>query len=460
MEGRILIVDDLASNRILLKARLAAAHYEVLPAPSRAGAAAAAAALQPDLAIVDLGAPEEVALELLRVLKAQPATAGIALVALIPRPDVALRRAALEAGADDVLARPADPAPLLARIRRLMRARHREAELGLREDTCASLGFAEAAPAFDGPGAIALVAARPEASVALRTAIAPYLRGQVEVVRPGQLLDDPRPGAATPDVYVIAADLGGHHEGLRLIAELRSRARGRSAGVVAVTAKGDGEAEVAALDLGADDVIEEPVDALELVLRLRAQLRRKARADRLRRQLSDGLRLAVTDPLTGLPNRRSAQVRLAQIAERAAWSGRPFAVMVLDLDRFKQVNDGWGHGAGDAVLVEVARRLAATLRAEDLVARLGGEEFLVVMPDTTEADAGRAAERLRRAIEAEPFPLPGGDGALRLTVSIGVALATTPAEASVEALVGIADRALYSAKADGRNQVTFGRTAA
>jgi two-component system cell cycle response regulator len=460
LEGRILIVDDLASNRILLKARLAAAHYEVLPAPSRAAAAAAAAALRPDLVIVDLGAPEEVALELLRTLKAQPATAEIALVALTPRPDAALRRAALEAGADDVLARPADPASLLARIRRLMRARHREAELGLREDTCAVLGFAEAAPAFDGPGAIALVAARPETAVALRTAIAPHLRDHVEVIRAGQLLEDPRPGATTPDVYVIASDLGSRHDGLRLIAELRSRTRGRSAGVVAVTAPGDGAGEVAALDLGADDVIEEPVDALELVLRLRAQLRRKARADRLRRQLSDGLRLAVTDPLTGLPNRRSALARLAQIAERAAQSGRPFAVMVLDLDRFKLVNDGWGHGAGDAVLVEAARRLATTLRAEDLVARLGGEEFLVVMPDTTEADAGRAAERLRRAIAAEPFPLPGGDGALGLTVSVGVALAATPADASVEALVGIADRALYCAKADGRNQVTFGRTAA
>ncbi|MDH3262383.1 MAG: diguanylate cyclase [Paracoccaceae bacterium] len=455
MEGRILIADDLATNRILLKAKLASTRYEVLLAPSRAEAAALAAATRPDLVIVDLGAPAEAALALVQTLKAQPATAEIALIALTPRPDAALRRAALEAGADDALARSADEAPLLARIRGLMRARNREAELGLREETCAELGFAEAAPAFEGPGVIALVAARPETAVAWRTAIAPRLRDHVEVIHADRLLDDPRAGAAAPDVYVIAADLAGQHDGLRLIAELRSRARGRAAGVVAVTAPGDGAGEVAALDHGADDVIEEPVDPVEMVLRLRAQLRRKARTDRLRRQLSDGLRLAMTDPLTGLSNRRSALVRLARIAERAARTGQPFAVMVLDLDRFKRVNDGWGHGAGDAVLVEAARRLAGALRAEDLVARLGGEEFLVVMPDTTEADAGRAAERLRRAIEAEAFPLPDGDRALELTVSIGVALAGAPADTSVEALVGIADRALYTAKADGRNQVTF-----
>lgn len=452
MEGRILIADDLVSNRILLRSRLAAAHYDVLLTPSRAEAAALAAAARPDLVIVDGGAPASGALALVRALKADPATAEIGVFVLLPRADAARCRAALEAGADDALARRPHAGPLLARIRRLMRARNGEAELGLRGETAAALGFAETAPAFEAPerpATVALVAARPETAEDWRAAIAPQLRDRIVVLGPGQLHDD----GAAPDVFVIATDLGRRHEGLRLITELRSRARGRTAGLLAVTAAEDREAEIAALDLGADDVLSEPLDPAELVLRLRAQLRRKARADRLRRQVSDGLRLAVTDPLTGLSNRRSALSRLGRIAERAAGYGRPFAVMLLDLDRFKRVNDGWGHGAGDAVLVEAARRLAGALRAEDLVARFGGEEFLVAMPDTGPAEAAGAAERLRRAIEAAPFALPRTDRRLALTVSIGVAVSEGGCEAA--ALITGADRALYAAKAEGRNRIAI-----
>jgi two-component system cell cycle response regulator len=136
--------------------------------------------------------------------------------------------------------------------------------------------------------------------------------------------------------------------------------------------------------------------------------------------------------------------------------------MLLDLDRFKAVNDTWGHAAGDAVLVEVARRLRETLRPADLLARMGGEEFLVALPEVTEAAARAMAERLRRAVGCAPVALPGGEGPVRVTVSIGLvlagagALAAQPAAAAIEA----ADRALLAAKADGRNQVTVGLSAA
>lgn len=455
MAGRILVADDMASNRIVLKAKLTAARHAVVLAPSLEEAPSIAAAGQCDVAIVDIGQPRERALAVCRALKSPTGARAPAVIALAEPGDGAARCAALEAGADDVLSRRVDDALLLARIRGLLRARHREAELGLRDDTRDALGLAEPEATFEHPGHALLVSRNLVDAESWRAAIAPRLRDRLEIVDPDTLLDLVGEG---PDVVVVAADDGQRHDGLRLIAELRSRVEARTAGLIAVLAPGDTSGAAAALDLGADDVVFERLDPAELVLRIRAQLRRKARTDRLRRQLSDGLRLALTDPLTGLYNRRYALSHLARIAERSVETGRPFAVMVLDLDRFKQVNDTFGHRAGDAVLAEIARRIAGSLRSVDLVARLGGEEFLVVMPDTGDEAARLAAERLRRLVGASAVPVPGLPEPLTVTVSIGVAIGGP--DRPVEELVDAADRALYGSKAEGRNQVTLSRSSA
>ncbi|MFN3294394.1 MAG: GGDEF domain-containing protein, partial [Gemmobacter sp.] len=147
------------------------------------------------------------------------------------------------------------------------------------------------------------------------------------------------------------------------------------------------------------------------------------------------------------------------LAEAAA-HGRTCAVMVLDIDRFKSVNDRFGHAAGDKVLTGVSARLSVALRPGDLIARIGGEEFLVALPGVTEAEALILAERLRHAVSERPFAIDLSEPPLRVTVSIGVALASTPAETAESALAR-ADRALLAAKADGRDQVmNAGRNAA
>jgi two-component system cell cycle response regulator len=193
-----------------------------------------------------------------------------------------------------------------------------------------------------------------------------------------------------------------------------------------------------------------------MALRVATQLRRARAADAMRRRLREGLQLAVTDPLTGLPNRRYAMSHLARVAERAARRGSGFAALALDLDRFKDVNDAHGHAAGDAVLRAVADRLQRGLRPVDLLARIGGEEFLAVLPDIGAEEARDAAERLRGAAGAVPVCLAGG-ASVAQTVSIGVACTapTTPGAppADVDTLVERADRALYDAKTSGRNRV-------
>ncbi len=459
MAGRILVADSQASNRILLKAKLSAAHYYVDFAEAAGDVVRLARAGRPDVVLVGLTGTLDEALSACRALRSDPATADIALIALAAANDQAARRAALEAGADDVLNAHCDDALLLARIRGLMRARYRNAEYGLHQDARDALGFAEAAPAFEGPGVIAIISDDTDRAETLSGMLAPHLRDTIITMTPSDLLDDVSM-AVKPDVYIINTGPEARKEGLGLIADLRSHAEGRIAGILAVLDEGDAAGAVTALDLGADDVIGHPIDPIELVLRLRLQMRRKAQTERMRRQVSDGLRLAVTDPLTGLYNRRYALSHLSRIAAHAVETGQPFAVMVLDVDRFKRVNDTYGHVVGDAVLVEVARRIAGGLRAVDLVARLGGEEFLVVMPETSVEAARIAGERLRQAVAAQPFSAPGLPEPLALTVSIGVALGGSAGKNPADALVSLADRALYDAKAEGRNQVTFSQSAA
>jgi two-component system cell cycle response regulator len=475
MTGTILIVDDVETNRIVLKVKLAAACYQTLQAADGISALAIARRAQPDLILLDVQLPDLSGIEVCRQLRAERETRDIPVIMVTSAHDRAARRAALRAGADDFLSKPVDEAMLMARMRSLLRARETEAELRLRDDTSREMGFAEPGPEWQAPGTIALVAADAGTAAGWRTALAPHLSDRLVVVPHETALAET---SSAPDVYLIAADLAARGDGLRLMSELRSRVPTRHSAVCILlpeAAGRSGDLAAMAFDLGANDLLLADFDPEETALRLAAQLRRKRQADRLRALLRDGLRLALTDPLTGLYNRRYALPHLARMAERARQTGRRYAVMLLDLDRFKAVNDSYGHAAGDAVLAEVAQRLLSSLRAVDLVARIGGEEFLVAMPEATLATARATAERLCRVVQAVPVALPepalvgaGADQvrAVTVTVSIGLALGgpdpldPRAAGEAAESVMARADAALLVAKAEGRNQVTVGRNAA
>jgi len=332
-----------------------------------------------------------------------------------------------------------------------------EADLGL-------LGMAEPQALFERPGVIALVMARPEAALRLRHELSAQSRDRIVILGPDMVFRGDRTGAdEVPDVYVIEADLGEPNSGLRMMSELRSRDRSRQASFCILNREQDAGNAAIAFDLGANDQVDIGMNPRELALRLRTLLRRKRDDDVLRSSVQDGLRLAMIDPLTGLHNRRYGVAQLAAIAERFAQDAKPYAVMVADLDRFKLVNDKWGHAAGDAVLIEVAARLSANLRATDLIARIGGEEFLIALPDTGPGEATIVAERLCQAIMEQPFVLASG-ARLSVTISIGLAISGEPFCAGtaqqVSSVMERADQALLSSKSAGRNMVTTSRNAA
>lgn len=460
MTGRILVVDDVATNRIVMKVKLAAACYSVDQAENGAAALKAARETKPDLILLDVMMPDMSGLEVCRALKADPTTADIPVVLITALPDRDAKMEGLEAGADDFLTKPVEEVTLLARVRSLLRARDNVRELQAREDTVSAFGFAEPATEFQGkvqPGRVALVAPGPKGAVLWKTAIDDRIGGNVRIIpREVALSETATDGADAPDIFVISVDLGQRNEGLRLLSDLRSRPGTRHAATIMILPEGDSERAAIALDLGANDVLHDPFDAKELAIRISAQLERKRHSDRMRAGVRAGLEAAITDPLTGLYNRRYALHRMEQIlAKSGAVPGAGTAVMLIDLDFFKNVNDTYGHAAGDAVLKQVAQRLASQLRTRDLLARIGGEEFLVVLADTDIARAAECAERLRETIASKGFDIGKGSLPLRMTASVGLALPGPLAgTATPEMLIHQADTALYGAKAHGRDRVT------
>ncbi|MDO6588275.1 diguanylate cyclase [Salipiger sp. 1_MG-2023] len=452
MTGRILIADGVPTNRIVLRVKLTAAYYEVLQAGSGADALRLVARDKPDLVIVAADLADMSGAEFCRRLRSRPEAVETPVIVVPPDSDRADRLTLLAAGADEVLPRPVDELVLLARLRSLLRARNAEDELRMREVTQKALGMAEDTAGFEAPARVTVVPVQPE--IPVRSAVATLrtrLRDRIEAVTPDMAL---RHDCAGTDVFVIVDTGTRAGSGLSLLTQLRASPLFRQAAIVYVSRPECRREAASALDLGAGDLLSQGFDAEELVLRLPQQIARKRTEDRLRDTMRNSLRAAVTDPLTGLYNRRYALPYLSRLAERAAAHTRPYALLLADIDYFKHINDTHGHATGDVVLVEVAQRISQNLRAADLVARIGGEEFLIAIPDAAPGVASRTAERLRHVIASVPFSLPGpGTKAIDVTLSIGVAVAMPGSGEMPETLLDHADRALYAAKGAGRNQV-------
>ncbi len=222
--------------------------------------------------------------------------------------------------------------------------------------------------------------------------------------------------------------------------------------IILVTARDSTQDKVAGLDAGADDYLTKPINFPELEARVRSMLRIKRLQDELEEKNRELERLSISDGLTGLFNHRKIHALLHEEFDRANRTGDKLSVAMFDLDRFKSVNDTHGHPAGDRVLQEMAVILRESAREIDRLGRYGGEEFMVILPETDIEDAAVFVERVRREVARRPFDIQA-DEPLRMTISVGVA--TYPHESidSPEALVKLADNALYAAKSAGRDRV-------
>jgi len=449
MTARILVVDDIEANVRLLEAKLTAEYYDVLSACDGPTALAMAASEKPDIVLLDVMMPGMDGFEVCRRLKEDPLTRHIPVVLITALDGRADRINGLEAGADEFLNKPIDDVMLFSRVRSLTRLKTVIDELRDREASGRRMGvIAGAASRLAGSGGRIIICDDNDRQ-------AQRIASELAIEHRPVIESDPDKAHLTArgpvDLLIINTNAKGF-DGLRLAAQMRSDEATRHIPILAVIDPDERARMVKALEIGVNDVLPRPIDPQELSARARTQIKRKRYTDFLRNNLDQSLELAVTDQLTGLHNRRYMNGQLAALVARATKGGEPTAALLIDIDHFKKINDNFGHDVGDEVLQEFAVRLASNVRAIDLPCRHGGEEFVVIMPDTTLAAAERIAERIRLHVAGSPFRVAGGKEILTVTISIGVA-ATLGEGDTPEALIKRADSGVYDAKAAGRNKV-------
>jgi two-component system, cell cycle response regulator len=452
MTARVLVVDDVPANIKLLEARLSAEYFDVVTAMSGAEALAICERAECDLVLLDAMMPDLDGFEVCRRLKSSPATHHIPVVMVTALDQPADRVRGLEAGADDFLTKPIPELALIARVRSLSRLKMVTDELRMRAVTSREIGIespeCEAVADTGRGGRVLIVDDRPASYERIAAMLAKEHEVDVQSA-PNDALFHAADG--NYDLLIVSLGLE-NFDALRLCSQIRSLERTRNLPILAITEPDNNARMVRGLEIGVNDYLMRPIDKNELLARVRSQVRKRRYTERLRDNVQMSIEMAITDPLTGLFNRRYMESHLSTLLEQAASRGKPLAVLVIDIDYFKSINDSHGHDAGDDVLRDFALRIKRSIRGIDLACRLGGEEFVVVMPETDMAVAAMVAERLRRRIAAESFAIQKGSRTIPVTISIGIA-ALRGRDDNAASLLKRADQALYRAKRDGRNRV-------
>ncbi|MFK5979107.1 MAG: PleD family two-component system response regulator [Rhizobiaceae bacterium] len=453
MTARVLVVDDIPANVKLLEARLMAEYFQVTTASSGLEAIEICERDQCDIVLLDVMMPEMDGFEVCRRLKQHPKTMHlpVVMVTALDQPDDRVR--GLEAGADDFLTKPVNDLALITRVKSLVRLKHVTDELRMRASSGETVGMdgvatAEAINNSQVRGNIVMIDDR--ASSYERTV--KFLSYENDVA----VITDPQEALFhivenSYDVVIVSLDLK-DFDALRLCSHLRSLERTRTLPIL-IVAEEEQESQISrALELGVNDYIARPLDKNELLARVRTQIKRKRYNDCLRNSVQNTIEMAVTDGLTGLHNRRYLDSHLATLFDKAKAKQSHLSTVMCDIDHFKQVNDTHGHDVGDEVIKEFAERLKKCVRGVDLASRYGGEEFVVVMPETDAALASIVAERIRASIADHPFIVEKGAKQLAITVSVGVS-SIEEGDVDPQNLMKRADIGLYIAKKNGRNQV-------
>jgi two-component system cell cycle response regulator len=451
MTARVLVVDDILANVKLLEARLNAEYFEVLTARSGEEALALVRSSPVDVVLLDVMMPGMNGFEVCQQIKSAPATAQLPIIMVTALDQASDKVRGLEAGADDFLTKPVDDIALITRVKNLARLKALSDEMMLRMATSADFKHLQsgenAGLTETVAGRVLLVEDQPRVAQRMLSWLGPRHAIDVESELQTAML---RLAEESYDLLLVSLSLA-QADGLRLCSQVRSLERTRHLPIIVLVESSEEARLLRALDMGVNDYLTRPIDKCELAARVRTQIKRKRHCDYLRDRLEESVELAVTDALTGLNNRRYMEAHLKVLGEAALSAGQPLSVLLVDVDNFKAINDTWGHAAGDTILRELAARFRRNTRAVDTACRLGGEEFVILMPGTSLGDACQIGERVRHSIACELFHI-NRDSKIAVTASVGVA-SLEGAHDSLERLLARADQALYAAKKEGRNRV-------
>ena len=444
MSARILIVDDLVPNIRLLEVKLIAEYYDVVTATDGESAIEIAKTEKLDLILLDAMMPGMDGFEVCRRLKADPNLTHVPIIMLTALEESQNRLRGLEAGADDFITKPINDLILMARVRAQLRLKMITDQL--LSHTGYSVANSQTVLEQIGKQHGRILIVEDNATRAKKLS-EPF--GDHHAIR---IESDPREAiqaAKSGTDLIIVSLVSSSFDGLRVCASLRFDEKTKDLPILALGDLQDETRLVRAYDLGVNDLLLRPIEAEEIKARVSSQLRRKFYTDSLRDNFNENLEMVISDPLTGLGNRRYFNRQIESLFELLENEGEAFSIMVFDIDHFKRVNDILGHDMGDTILQEVATRLVSNMRAFDIVSRYGGEEFIIAMPKTSGSEALLAAERVRRLVGGTPIYVDGQ--AHIITTSAGVA--EVQLGEKLRDVFKRADAALYKAKQAGRNKV-------
>lgn len=460
MTGLILVVDDLLPNVKLLEAKLTSEYYDVVTAMDGHQAIEQAKKHHPDIILLDVMMPGIDGFEACRRMKADPDIAHIPVVMVTALSEPSDRVKGLEAGADDFLTKPINDTGLFARVKALIRIKVLLDELRLRDQTGTQMGVLgqdENSFTSDVSGASILVI---NDDIVEAKQITERLSQNYKV----DLVDGPEEAQEELqekgfDLIIVSGQMT-ESDPLRFTSQLRSKEETRHVPILLLVDEDDDRLLHKGLEMGVNDYLITPIDQNEMVARVKTQLRRKRYQDALKSNYKQSVSMAITDNLTKLYNRHYLDAHLQNMVTKAIERKKPLSLIIMDMDHFKHVNDTYGHDVGDEVLVQLGQLIVNCIRGADLAVRFGGEEFVVVMPETDSPECMIVAERIRSAVENTPFQVSHEIGTLNKTVSIGVSYLNIETGDTPQELLKRADEALYAAKHGGRNRiVTQGETA-
>ena len=452
MTGLILVVDDVPANVKLLEAKLSNEYYDVVTARDGFEAIEVANSKRPDVILLDVMMPRMDGFETCKKLKSDPANAHIPIVMVTALSEKQDRIRGLEAGADDFLTKPINDTALFARVKSLVRMKALMDELRLRDQTGLQMGVLNTDNGEEREsvtGARVLLVDDDALQVKRVTTILTEAGYVTEAVTEPE---SSRNVAVSGNFdLIVISTMMTDADGLRLASYFKSQEEIRHTPILMLVDEDDERSLLKGLEMGVNDYLIAPVDGNELLARARTQVRRKKYQEALKANYKQSISLAITDGLTGLYNRHYLNTHLSNMVREALNKNKPLSLLMMDMDNFKSVNDTYGHDVGDLALKQLSKIIVSSTRGADLVARFGGEEFVVLMPETDMRPALEAAERIRRMVQITPLAEVNGQPIER-TVSIGAAT-INPLGDSAESLLKRADEAAFEAKRSGKNKV-------
>ncbi|NDB83399.1 MAG: PleD family two-component system response regulator [Alphaproteobacteria bacterium] len=453
MTATILVVDDIEQNIRVLEAKLLVEYYTVMSATSGSQALDILSKEKIDIILLDGMMPGMDGFETCKKIKSNPETMQIPVIMVTALSDIEDRVKGLESGADEFLTKPVNDHALLARVRSLSRIKSMIDELRLRNQTSADLGgnIVEISDSFEDCKILIIDDDIVQAKNLIRSL--KKLTDQVNLIsNPNEINTIQQYN--TPDSIIISCQLTSA-DPLRIVVNLRVKEELRYTSFVLMTEDHDIEVVSKGVDLGVSDYFAYPVDENELLARMKTQLKRKKYQDSLRDGLDKTMSLSIKDSLSGLYNRRYFDIHIERIIEKAKKESKSMALLMFDIDHFKEVNDLYGHQAGDIVIQDVAMIIKKILRITDLVARYGGEEFVAILYDVSTQQSLEIAERIRESVERHEFKIQERLKPLSKTISIGICHLIEIAGESSITMLKKADEALYESKETGRNKVSI-----